>query len=84
MTYLRNSSIDHILATSWGRKISADLVAEIEAATGERLSSVEEMREFLAIKRYRELLGRLKVVREGKQWRGSPQSDRGSCEVLRS
>jgi len=63
----RTYSIDEILSSSWDRKLGADLAAEIEACTGERRHSVEEMRRFLAIKGYRELLGRLQTAREGKR-----------------
>jgi hypothetical protein len=63
----RNYSVDEILSNSWDKKLSSDLVEEIEACTGERRATVEEMRRFLALKGYRELLQRLHAVREGKR-----------------
>jgi Tetracyclin repressor-like, C-terminal domain len=61
----RNYSIDEILSHSWERKLVRDLAAEIEAGTGEKQDTVEEMRRFLALKGYRELLQRLQSAREG-------------------
>jgi hypothetical protein len=63
----RNYSIDEILSSSWDRKLARDLAEEIEACTGERRATVDEMRRFLALKGYRELLQRLRAAREGKR-----------------
>jgi len=60
------STVDQILSISWDRQLAKDLAAEIEACTGERRDTVEEMRRFLALKGYRELLQRLLSAREGK------------------
>jgi hypothetical protein len=60
------STVDQILSISWDRQLAKDLAAEIEACTGERRDTVEEMRRFLALKGYRELLQRLRSAREGK------------------
>jgi hypothetical protein len=62
----RNYSVDEILSNSWDRKLAKDLAAEIEAGTGEKQDTVEEMRRFLALKGYRELLQRLRSAREGR------------------
>ncbi|MGZ5899499.1 MAG: TetR-like C-terminal domain-containing protein [Reyranella sp.] len=62
----RPCSVDEILSSSWDRKLAKDLAAEIEACTGDRRETVEEMRRFLALKGYRELLGRLGEARAGK------------------
>lgn len=62
----RDCSVDDILAGSWDRKLAQDIAEEIEACTGEKRATVEEMRRFLALKGYRELLQRLHVAREGK------------------
>ena len=64
---MHNYSVDEILSTSWDRKIARDLLAELEACTGERRSSTEEMRRFLACKAYRELLERLQLAGAGKR-----------------
>ena len=66
-THLRNYSIDEILSNSWDKKLARDLADEIEACTGERRATVEEMRRFLALKGYRGLLQRLRAAREGKR-----------------
>jgi hypothetical protein len=63
----RNYSIDEILSNSWDKKLVRDLAEEIEACTGERRATVEEMRRFLALKGYRELLQHLHAAREGKR-----------------
>jgi hypothetical protein len=62
-------SIDDILSKSWDRKIGHDLVAELEAYTGERLARTEEMRRFLACKANRELPERLRIARGEKRSR---------------
>ncbi len=59
-------SVDEILATSWDRKLAKDLAEEIESCTGDKLGTVFEMRRFLALKGYRELLQLLREARDGK------------------
>jgi len=63
---LPNYSVDELLSNSWGRKLAKDLAGEIEACTGDKQDTVMEMRRFLALKGYRELLQRLRTAREGK------------------
>jgi hypothetical protein len=65
-THLRDYSVDEILANSWDKKLAKDLAGEIEACTGDKRDTIEEMRRFLAVKGYRELLERLKAARAGK------------------
>jgi hypothetical protein len=60
-------SVDQILAMSWDRKLADDLAIELEYFSGERRNTIEEVRRFLALKGYRELLARLKEAREDKQ-----------------
>jgi hypothetical protein len=62
----RNYSMDELLSNSWDKKLANDLAAEIEVCIGENRGAVEEMRRFLAVKGYRELLQRLEDVRRGK------------------
>lgn len=64
---VRAYSVDEILADSWDRKLAQDLTEEIETCTGDKRNTVEEMRRFLALKGYRELLVRLRLAREGKR-----------------
>jgi hypothetical protein len=59
-------SIDQILSNSWDRELAHDLAAELETYSGEKRETVEEMRRFLAVKGYRELLQRLQEAREGR------------------
>jgi hypothetical protein len=42
-------------ANRWDKKIAADLTAEMEQHLAEKLSTIPEMRRFLAVKGYREL-----------------------------
>lgn len=64
--HTRSYSVDEILANSWDRRLATDLAAEIEACTGERRGAFNEMRRFLALKGYRELLQRLRAARGDK------------------
>ena len=59
-------SVDEVLANSWDRKLATDLAEEIGSCTGDKPGTLHEMRRFLALKGYRELLQRLREVREGK------------------
>ncbi|MEA2835697.1 MAG: hypothetical protein QOD89_247 [Bradyrhizobium sp.] len=54
-------------STPWERKLANDLVAELERYSGEKRSSIEEMRRLLAVKGYRDLLSRLQAACENKQ-----------------
>lgn len=58
-------SVEEIVSNSWDRRLADELIAELEAYTGER-RSVREMRKFLALKAYRGLLDRLHSARRGK------------------
>ena len=59
-------SIDEILSNSWDKKLAKDLADEIGASVGDRIDTVREMRRFLAVKGYRELLQRVRDARAGK------------------
>jgi hypothetical protein len=62
-----NIHVAHMFSTPWERKLANDLVAELERYSGEKRSSVEEMRRLLAVKGYRDLLGRLQAACENKR-----------------
>jgi hypothetical protein len=62
----RTVPIDELLSGAWDRKLAADLAFEIGAVTGERIRTVAEVRRFLALKGYRDLLSVLREAREGK------------------
>lgn len=59
-------TVDDILATSWDRKLATDLAEEIGSCTGEKLGTLFEMRRFLALKGYRELLQLLRGARRAR------------------
>ncbi|MEA2942294.1 MAG: hypothetical protein QOD09_2823 [Bradyrhizobium sp.] len=61
-----NIHVAHMLSTPWERKLANDLVAELERYSGEKRSSVEEMRRLLAVKGYRDLLSRVQAACENK------------------
>jgi hypothetical protein len=63
----KNIHVAHMFSTPWERKLANDLVAELERYSGEKRSSVEEMRRLLAVKGYRDLLGRLQAACENKR-----------------
>jgi hypothetical protein len=60
-------SVDQILTMSWDRKLADDLAIELENFSGERRDTIEEVRRFLALKGYRELLARITEAREEKK-----------------
>ncbi|MHC2623839.1 hypothetical protein ACVIW2_005871 [Bradyrhizobium huanghuaihaiense] len=60
-------NVGHIFSTPWERKLANDIVADLERYSGEKRSSVEEMRRFLAVKGYRDLLNRLEAACENKR-----------------
>lgn len=60
-------NVAHLFSSLWERKLANDIVAELERCSGEKRSSIDEMRRFLAIKGYRDLLGRLQAACEGKR-----------------
>jgi hypothetical protein len=53
-------------ATSWDKRIAADLTLEIERQLAETNTTIPEMRRFLAIKGYRELQERIEDSIAGK------------------
>jgi hypothetical protein len=75
----RKYSVDEILANSWDRKLARDLADEIEVCTGDKRETVDEMRRFLALKGYRDLLERLKEARKGKRAREALAAEPGPC-----
>ena len=52
---LKLADILELPATSWDKRIAADLTAEMEHHLAEKISTIPEMRRFLAVKGYREL-----------------------------
>lgn len=66
MMQLQGCALPRIASTPWERKFADDLATEFEIYAGEKRSSIEEMRRFLAVKGYRELLQRMRAARQGK------------------
>ena len=52
---MKPADILELPATGWDKKIAADLTAEMEHHLAEKVSTIPEMRRFLAVKGYREL-----------------------------
>jgi Tetracyclin repressor-like, C-terminal domain len=52
---LKPADILEFPATGWDKRIAADLTAEMERHLAEKVSTIPEMRRFLAVKGYREL-----------------------------
>jgi hypothetical protein len=63
----KNIYVAHMFSTPWELKIANDIVSELERYSGEKRSTIEEMRRFLAVKGYRDLLGRLEAACESKR-----------------
>jgi hypothetical protein len=62
----RDSSLDELLSVSWDKALANDLAAELERFSGEKRTTVAEVRRFLAIKAHGDLLDRLRKARTGK------------------
>lgn len=67
--------------TGWDKKIAADLTAEMERHLAEKVSTIPEMRRFLAVKGYRELREAIEVGIAGK--RGA-DAMRGLMQAMRA
>ena len=52
---------------SWYQRLSDDLASEVEAYTGEKRSTIEEMRRLLAVKGCYQLFDRMQAARQGKK-----------------
>ena len=52
---MKPADILELPATGWDKKIAADLTAEMEHHLAEKISTIPEMRRFLAVKGFREL-----------------------------
>lgn len=54
-------------ATSWDKRISVDLIAEMEVHLSEKVTTLPQMRRILAVKGYRELKRRIESDVKGKE-----------------
>jgi Tetracyclin repressor-like, C-terminal domain len=67
-------SVEQLLSTAptrWDQRIAADIAAELERQLGEKAETIPEMRQFLAVKGYRELRERLKKDVDGLSGEGA-------------
>jgi hypothetical protein len=60
------SSFDELLSFSRDKALANDLAAELERFSGEKRTTVVEIRRFLAIKAHRDLLDRLRKAHTGR------------------
>jgi hypothetical protein len=68
---LKLAEILEFPVTNWDRKIAADLTAEMEHHLAEKISTIPEMRRFLAVKGYRELRQHIEGGIAGKTGAGA-------------
>jgi len=66
--------------TSWDKRIAADLTAEMERHLADKVTSIPEMRRFLAVKGFRELRGAIDQGIAGKQ---GADALRGMMQAMR-
>lgn len=76
-----NINVGQMFSSPWERKLANDIVAELERYSGEKRSSIDEMRRFLAIKGHRDLLNRLQAACENKR---SAEALRAAAHAMRS
>lgn len=60
-------SFSRIMSKSWYRRLADDLADELEAYTGEKRSTIEEMHRLLAVKGCHQLIDRMHAAREGQK-----------------
>jgi hypothetical protein len=66
--------------TNWDKKIAADLTAEMERHLAEKVSTIPEMRRFLAVKGYRELR---EAIERGIGGKHGAEAMRGMMQSMR-
>lgn len=76
-----SNCLENMFSAPWERKLANDIVSELERYSGEKRSSIEEMRRFLAVKGYRDLLSRLEAACENKK---SFEALRAAAHTMRS
>lgn len=63
---MKPAEILELPVTGWDKRIAADLTAEMEQHFSEKISTIPEMRRFLAVKGYRELREMIERQTAGK------------------
>lgn len=66
MSLSQNDPIDGILSETWDRNLVHDLANELAAFGSEHSPGIDELRRFIAVKAFRELVDRLRMACEGK------------------
>jgi hypothetical protein len=66
--------------TSWDKKIAADLTAEMERHLADKVTSIPEMRRFLAVKGFRELHA---AIEQGIAGKHGADALRGMMQAMR-
>jgi hypothetical protein len=66
MTNHRSFTLDDLLSPSWDRKIVLSVVDELVSLPDKGCNDLEEVRRFLALKSYRELLRRVETARKNQ------------------
>jgi hypothetical protein len=77
---MRLADVLELPQTSWDKRIAADLTAEMERHAADKVTSIPEMRRFLAIKGYRELRDALE---KGVAGRRGEEALRGLMQAMR-
>jgi hypothetical protein len=77
---LKPADILELPATGWDKRIAADLTAEMERHLAEKISTIPEMRRFLAVKGYRELR---KLIQHDIAGRSGADALRAAMESMR-
>jgi hypothetical protein len=78
---MRLADVLELPQTSWDKRIAADLTAEMERHVADKVTSIPEMRRFLAIKGYRELRV---AVEKGVAGKHGEEALRGLMRAMRS
>ena len=66
--------------TGWDKKISADLIGEMEFYLADKVTTIPQMRQILAVKGYECLLSRIEIDVEGKS---GPDAVRAMAAAMR-
>jgi hypothetical protein len=79
----RHIGIDEILSYSsrWDKRIAADLVAEMEILSADKLTTLPEVRHILAVKGYQELRRKIESQIDGKS---GPAALRAMADAMRN
>jgi hypothetical protein len=66
MNHEPSIKVEEMLSVSWDQLLATDLASEVEYFSSDKRCTIPELRNFFAIKCYRDLFVRLQTAREGK------------------